>query len=71
MTIVTAAFVLVEIGLTLWWGPLRPKKNAVVEDEALEEHVPVERSQSPPPQPEDNSEVTGAGINSQPQMTQV
>lgn len=70
MTIVTGAFVLVEIGLTLWWGPLRPKKNVVVDDNPLVEQVPVERSQSPP-QPDHDSEDTGAGINSQPQMTQV
>ncbi|KAK5805489.1 hypothetical protein F5H01DRAFT_371235 [Linnemannia elongata] len=51
-------------------GLLRPKKDVVVDDEALVDQVPVQRSQPLPP-PDHDSEDTGAGTNSQPQMTQV
>jgi len=37
MAMVTDAFVLVEIGWTLRWEPLRPKKDVVVDDEAFVE----------------------------------
>ncbi|KAH7058093.1 hypothetical protein BKA57DRAFT_448556 [Linnemannia elongata] len=70
LAIITDAFVLVEIGLTLRWGPLRPKKDVVVDDEVLVEQVPVQTSQ-PPLQTGHDSEDTGAGTNSPLQMTQV
>ncbi|KAF9148552.1 hypothetical protein BG015_009708 [Linnemannia schmuckeri] len=69
MAIITGAFVLVEIVLTLRWGPLRPKEDIVEDDKSLVAPAPPQSAQLHPDH--DTLRDNGAGINTQPQMTQV
>ncbi|KAG0300198.1 hypothetical protein BGZ97_003342 [Linnemannia gamsii] len=73
MAIITGAFVLFEIVLTLRWGPLRPKKDVVEYGQAVAVAVqPSQPQLDPHTQPDRNlSEDAGVGINPQPQMAQV